>query len=221
MRLQRVTIQLFVTIFLFALVVSPQQPAQAADVWQNCGTIIPDMTEADCEFLVDLFNSTDGAGSWSNKLDWLDNNVPCNWYGISCSGGRLKTILLGGNNLNGSLPSSLSNLTAILDMDFTNNDLSGTIPKALGSLTTMEELSLSQNLFTGTIPHELGNLTNLQRLALSDNMLEGVIPASFGNLSNIKYIYLDSNNLSGNVPPELGSLDLINFLIGNNNNLEW
>jgi len=45
-----------------------------------------------------------------------------------------------------------------------HNQLSGTIPASLGNLSTLESLSLADNQLTGSIPTELGNFTYLASL---------------------------------------------------------
>ena len=56
------------------------------------------------------------------------------------------------------------------------NNLVGTIPSELGNLTTLTSLYLNDNQLSGTIPAELANLTNLQALNLSENLLTGPEP---------------------------------------------
>ncbi len=67
----------------------------------------------ECQALLDLYDSTNGP-SWTSAWWWdTDSNV-CTWQGISCSNiagqDRVTSISLQSNNLNGSLPSSLSTL---------------------------------------------------------------------------------------------------------------
>ena len=67
-----------------------------------------------------------------------------------------------------------------------DNQLTGTIPEELGNLTNLKSLYLSDNKLAGTIPEELGNLTNLEFLSLFDNQLTGMIPEELGSLINLK-----------------------------------
>ena len=83
------------------------------------------------------------------------------------------------------------------------NQLSGSIPAQLGDLTNLESLYLYGNQLSGSIPIQLGNLTNLTRLYLYGNRLSGSIPAQLGNLTNLGYLYLHNNQLSGCIPRAL------------------
>ena len=76
-------------------------------------------------------------------------------------------------------------MSGLIDLDLSSNQLSGSIPPELGNLTNLQYLYLSSNQLTGSIPPELGNLTALEVLRLNDNQLSGEVPASFVNLVNL------------------------------------
>ena len=67
------------------------------------------------------------------------------------------------------------------------NDLTGSIPSEIGNLTNLTSLWLNSNDLTGSIPSEIGNLTNLTELRLEENQLTGEIPESICDL-NINWI---------------------------------
>jgi hypothetical protein len=76
------------------------------------------MSAADCNALIALYNNNNGA-SWTNKTNWLFNgdtswNTACDWYGVSCAGGRVTRINLSNNNVVGTLThSSWTNLSSL------------------------------------------------------------------------------------------------------------
>jgi len=141
--------------------------AQAAT---DCATVT-EIPSTECEVLVTLYNSTDG-DNWTNKSGWNVTNTPCSWYGVTCSGGHVLEIDLGyyngthGNNLTGTIPRELGNLSNLMRLDLYSNKLTGTIPTELVNLSHLTRLDLSYNGLTGSIPSELGNLTNLESLSL-------------------------------------------------------
>ena len=103
---------------------------------------------------VALYNATSGP-SWSDNSGWLQDPIST-WIGVMVADGRVSTLALAGNNL------------------------MGTIPTEIGQLTNLTELHLGGNQLTSAIPPEVGDLTNLTRLILDVNQLTGAIPPEFG-----------------------------------------
>ncbi|MBO1348618.1 MAG: putative Ig domain-containing protein [Hormoscilla sp. GUM202] len=173
-----------------------------------------------------LYNSTDG-NNWLHKTGWdvssptppFANDVNA-WYGISLGlNSRVTYINLSGNNLSGTLPSELGDLSSLQYLWLYNNDLSGTLPSELGDLTNLHLLDLNDNSLSGPIPSELGELGNLQFLDLYSNDLSGPIPSELGELGNLQELDLNHNSLSGPIPSELGSLGNLRILDLNHNSL--
>ena len=95
---------------------------------------------------------------------------------------------------------SIENTTGL---DLSDNQLTGSIPPEIGNLTNLTDLRLSFNQLTGSIPSEIGNLTNLTYLNLGYNQLTGSIPSEIGNLTNLVHLYLNFNQLTGIIPDEI------------------
>jgi Leucine-rich repeat (LRR) protein len=183
----------------------------------NCATVT-EIPSTECEALVALYNSTDG-DNWKYNSGWLENNTPCSWSRVTCSGGHVSEIDLWSNSLTGSIPTELGNLSNLTILSLSSNDLTGTIPTELGNLSNLTSLYLYSNELTGTIPTELGNLSNLSYLSLGNNDLTGTIPTELGNLSNLTSLSLGSNDLTGTIPTELGNLSNLSYLSLGNNDL--
>jgi Leucine-rich repeat (LRR) protein len=171
--------------------------------------------------LIDLYNSTNGA-SWTTKTNWLGAAGTENtWFGVTTDTGNttVRQLILHNNNLVGTLPSSLGQLSNVYDLELYSNQLTGSIPTELSNLSNLVFLYLYSNQLTGSIPTELGNLSNLIELRLSYNQLTGSIPSSLGNLSNLRILWIAFNQLTGSIPPELGNLSNLEYLYLNSNQL--
>ncbi|XP_037496737.1 probable leucine-rich repeat receptor-like serine/threonine-protein kinase At3g14840 [Jatropha curcas] len=156
--------------------------------------------------------------SCSNKSGWgkpesiQDNNITCD-CGTIC---HVTFISLKSQNLQGMLPTDLSKLPYLKNIDLTRNYLNGTIPSTWGS-TQLEVISLLGNRLTGPIPKELGNISTLIEFVVESNQLSGELPQELGNLNNIRRMLLSSNNFSGQLPETFASLTTLDdFRIGDN-----
>ncbi len=170
----------------------------------DCATIT-DVPVIECEALVALYSSTNGAG-WGDRTNWLVTATVGDWYGVTVNNGNISLLDLSYNQLSGSIPPVLGNLNNLVSLILDFNQLSGTIPSELGHMTNIQNLFLTANQLNGGIPPELGSLTNIRLLYLSNNKLSGSIPPELGNLTSLQSLRLGSNQLSGKIPAELGNL---------------
>ena len=168
--------------------------------------------------LVALYNATDG-DNWTNKTNWLSDSDISSWHGVSVSNGWVTSLDLRGNNLTGTIPEELDNLSNLTYLRLADNALSGPIPVELSNLTNLNYLNLGDNALSGEIPKELGNLTELTYLRLADNALSGPIPVELSNLTNLTFLTIKGNKLSGEIPKELGNLSNLTRLRLYNNDL--
>ncbi len=167
--------------------------------------------------LVALYVATDG-DNWTNNTNWDINANPTpgelnDWYGVTVSQGEVSRLIMQDNNLVGTLPAELGDLSGLVKLSLFMNLISGPIPRELGNLSKLEALHLHNNdLISGEIPKELANLSRLRILDLFDNSLTGAIPPELGNLSQLNWLELGSNELSGQIPSELGNLSQLMYL---------
>jgi hypothetical protein len=75
--------------------------------------------------LVDLYNSANGP-QWLRKTNWLIGRVST-WQGVLVSNNRVVRVQLQSNNLSGTIPESIGNLTALNWLHLYLNNLSGSI----------------------------------------------------------------------------------------------
>lgn len=154
---------------------------------------------ANCSYLEEL--EMEGMGLGGN----LSNS-------IGLGGLSLKTLVLNGNKISGSIPPSLGHFPLLRNLNLSSNLLSGAIPPEISGLSNLQQLVLSHNLLNGSIPKKLGNIRGLGHLDLSHNSLSGNIPESIGNLVQLNFLFLNNNNLSGTVPRSLGQCIDLNKL---------
>jgi hypothetical protein len=145
-----------------------------AQIRRNAAPAADAVLEQDSLALVALYNSTDG-DNWYNNTGWLSAPV-ADWQGVTVSRDR------------------------VVDLDLYANQLTGTIPTELSQLSNLQSLNLYHNQLTGTIPTELSQLSNLQFLSLGVNELTGAVPVAFTNLtamSEYRYgsFYFDDTDL--------------------------
>jgi hypothetical protein len=179
------------------------------------------MPAIECQALVALYNSTNGPG-WTHADGWGVDPNPCNWEWVLCTEGdhgSMLSLFLDLNNLEGTLPPELGNLSEAEMIHIARNNLSGSIPATLSGLSKVEWLKLSHNGLTGSIPASLGQLPAVTSIQLYGNNLTGSIPPELGNASTLYWIFLEGNALTGTIPSSLGNLSQLNELRLNDNQL--
>jgi Leucine-rich repeat (LRR) protein len=122
---------------------------------------------------------------------------------------KLQKLLVGFNNISGTIPREIGYLVNLTDLDLTWNPIEGVIPTTIGSLSKLGRMQISYNLLSGPIPDTIGNLTELNFLFLLENELNGTIPASLGNCSKLQFVKICSNQLEGVMSKELLTSQII------------
>ena len=180
----------------------------------TCGS-----TSLDRAALVAFYHALDGP-NWDNDANWLSELPLDEWLGVTAtSEERVTALNLSYNNLNGSLPREIGQLTGLTVLNLSLNNVTGSIPSDLGLLTELTELDLFRNALSGAIPSQLGRLARLERLILAANRLSGIIPSELGQLGNLSLLNVYNNLLTGPVPAELGQLTTLEELVLGKNDL--
>ncbi|XP_052302785.1 receptor-like protein 15 isoform X3 [Populus trichocarpa] len=132
----------------------------------------------------------------------------------------LEVLLMSDNGFNGSIPSSLGNMSLMYELDLSNNSLQGQIPGWIGNMSSLEFLDLSRNNLSGPLPPRFNTSSKLRVVYLSRNKLQGPIAMAFYDSSEIFALDLSHNDLTGRIPEWIGRLSNLRFLLLSYNNLE-
>jgi len=169
---------------------------------------------SECLALISLYSGTNGADwlynpTWDNHENWLQTLDVDSWFGVRTSiysgqehvdglflhkttdtnaHGDIQA-LWQGIDMEGSLPTSLSNLTYLKDFNITNNNVDGTLPD-ISYWTKAEYIYADNNNLIGTLPTDLSTLTNLVVLRLANNALTSTLPITFGTTPVLEQLYL-------------------------------
>uniref|UniRef100_A0ACD5XFR3 Uncharacterized protein n=1 Tax=Avena sativa TaxID=4498 RepID=A0ACD5XFR3_AVESA len=92
------------------------------------------------------------------------------------------------------------------------NNLTGSIPPEIGNMTELQELSFAQNYLGGQLPGTLSHLIKLQDMYLSENQLGGHVP-ELGNSSLLRMVDIHMNNFSGMFPSSICVGGALRYLI--------
>lgn len=169
------------------------------------------VSQQDSMALVALYNATNGS-EWTVADNWLSGQPVGEWHGIVVNNGRVEQIYLHDNNLSGTLPSEIGDLTSLNRIDICCNLIGGEIPESIGNLTALELLDIYVNEFTGTFPDSLANCQALQSVVAYKNDFSGGFPSVFFELPNLVRLELGSNEFSGPLNPGINQMTQIRIL---------
>ena len=167
------------------------------------------VSSGDSLALVSFFDNT-GGGSWTTSTNWKSSNPVGTWFGVTVSNGRVITLNLSNNNLSGSIPSAIGNLSNLTQLQLFSNHLTGSIPTQIGNLTNLTSLGLENNSLSGRLPTSISNLSILSSLTLSGNQLTDSVPVVYKNLAGLQQFDIRNNRLD--VMPDLSAIGTLNTL---------
>jgi Leucine-rich repeat (LRR) protein len=112
-------------------------------------------------------------------------------------------------SITGPIPSSISQMTSLMDLSLSGAKISGSIPKEIGQLTNLRNLDLRNTAIDGQVPAEIAQLKNLVNLRLSNTKISGSLPGDIGNLQALNVVDLSSTQISGQLPGSFSSISIV------------
>lgn len=134
-----------------------------------------------------------------STLGWSGSD-PCNWLHVGCLNNRVARIQIGNQNLQGTLPPELKDLTQLTRFEVMNNQLTGALP-SLSGLSSLQVLFLHNNTLSSIPPDFFAGMTSLTSVYLDYNPLKSwEIPESLKDASALKEFSANGANVAGKIP---------------------
>ncbi|MEM0541254.1 hypothetical protein WFZ85_01375 [Flavobacterium sp. j3] len=105
-------------------------------------TVTAEISSTEKSALIKLNKSTNGS-QWIKK--WDLKSPASTWYGVEIKNDKVVSINLVNNNLAGTLPNELGDLSSLETLNLFRNDLTGSLPSSIGKLTKLTSLSIAFN----------------------------------------------------------------------------
>lgn len=151
--------------------------------------------------------TTQNRGGLSNK-NWLTGVHECDWDLVTCDVNKeVVNLRLNYLGLVGRIPTELSMLTNLGNLDLTSNSLTGELPSQLWSMTRLARLAMSKNELSGTISGDVKNLRRIISLLVDENKLTGILP-DLSDLTQLRKLNMGGNQFQGTAPDMSSSTNL-------------
>ncbi len=129
---------------------------------------------------------------------------------------RVEHIKLDDADLDGDLPESIGDLSAVRKLELRDNDITG-LHSHIVNMAGLEEIVLANNKISEdatTLFNELrmvgapdvGDVSTLRVVDLHDNKISGVLPDFAAKMADLRTLDIKDNDISGTLPPHFDSL---------------
>ncbi|KAG6403189.1 hypothetical protein SASPL_135406 [Salvia splendens] len=127
-------------------------------------------------FAVDSLQNFPLLSTFNSSGFVLSGEIP-DWFGTKMN--NRESCTRSQNSLSSSIPSQITNLSSIEELDLGLNSLSGELPPELGELRRLKYLDVSRNNFTGVLPSFFNATAAV--FNFSGNLFYGNVSSGFGN----------------------------------------
>ncbi|XP_073126464.1 uncharacterized protein At4g06744-like [Henckelia pumila] len=131
----------------------------------------------------------------------------------------LAGVTFNGYNFDGpqlTLDGFIDQLPDIIVFHANSNNFKGTIPSKISELKFLFELDLSNNKYTCEFPYQVLGATKLTFLDLRFNTFSGLVPAQVFTL-DVDVLFINNNYFNQRLPDNLGSTPALYLTLANNN----
>ncbi|MEM6297435.1 MAG: hypothetical protein AAF740_01975, partial [Bacteroidota bacterium] len=179
--------------------------------------------------LVTFYQTMNGE-NWANQTNWLSNRPINEWFGVTTEAGRVVSLDLPANRLDGELSSTVGQWEKLETINLSDNILRGFLPQEIGNWERIIEINLADSRdpnndgdqtagLRGEIPISIRQLDRLQTLTIQNARLSSI--ARLQGLPALHTLDLSGNNLGADVSlTGLQSLDALKDVDLSNNTLE-
>jgi len=202
---------------------NPCQPCDASVSSPYMGNTICPGTEKEAEKeVLKAFYLSTGGPKWKENDGWMDDKTDiCDWFGVSCRDGyTVESILLGSNNLIGTPPKEIFQLSNLKFLWLYSNpmnfkfegiekatkltslllDSTGlTSLEGIGKASALVDVDVRFNRLDGTLPSEIHDLRFLESFLCGHNGFTGSVP-SFKTNRRLHTLRMSDNFFTGEVP---------------------
>ena len=187
--------------------------AAAGEAKASCAiTVTPPIQEVERAALIAFYEAT-GGDKWIHNQNWCSDKPLSEWYGIVLNGyGRVSSIYLYENNLDGQLPSEFFSLSDLEVLELSYNNLHGEIPDPFYDLKKLRFVNMDSNRISGELSERLWSLPDLEQLLLTNNNISGQLTPAIKNAKKLTWLGLGSNQLTGTIPKEIAELTDLHYL---------
>jgi len=211
----------FLQILLFVVVLSSfslfSQQVYAADNTAFCATVTG-ASAAECQALMDIYDNTGGATSWTAKVGWGTSTTICSWTGVTCTSSHVSALNLTNNNLTGAFSFSQGNLDSLTTLTLTNNAAVTSVALTNNKLTTFTGTGMTNLATLDLHGNKLTTFTNLTgmnaltTLDLSYNVISGaVIPSGMSSVVTLNLSHNLITDFYGNSVPVTNALSVLDL----------
>ncbi|XVF81459.1 hypothetical protein PTKIN_Ptkin15bG0157000 [Pterospermum kingtungense] len=133
------------------------------------------------------------------------NSLTGEFTPLLCNLPSLAYLGLSHNNLSGTLPQCLANLSeSLLALNLRRNNFVGSIPKLCTKGSELRMIDFNQNLFVGQLPRSLANCVRVENLNMGNNQLNDTFPFWLGKLPELKILIVRRNQFHGTIQEQRG-----------------